>query len=185
MFPGRTRMGTRVVSEQTQSICSPTILFPDSFPRLARQWLLSYTGTRLEGAVDVDHPPLLISARRAFGYADNQLRGSPPYTSPDNPYTAELENSGGDAFDISWAVDEKGVYVELEHIHFVKVQSGILHQGGFLGEVSTEITGAVDVAPAPGTSGSSDQLVIKDLPPEIDTTSVLLEAFLFSFGKTC
>ena len=83
-----------------------------------------------------------------------RFRGSAPYTLPDNPYTAEVENSGGDAFDISWAVDEEGDYVELERIHFIKVQSGILHQGGFLGEVSTEITGAVDVAPAPGTKGS-------------------------------
>lgn len=160
----------------------PYYPLPDSFPTVGSE-TLTLTGTHLEGAVDVDHPPLLISARRTFGYADNQLRGSAPYTLPDNPYTAELENSGGDAFDISWAVDEKGEYMELELIHFIKVQSAILHQGGFLGEVSTEITGAVDVAPASGTTGNSAQLVIKDLPSEMDTSSVMMEAFLFSFGK--
>lgn len=155
---------------------------PDSFPGIGTDETI-YTGTLLEGAVDVDHPPLLISGRRAFGYADNQVRGSAPYTLPDNPYTAEVENSGGDAFDIDWAIDNEGSYVELERIHFVKVQSGILHEGGFLGEVSTEITGAVDVAPAPGIHGNTVQLVIKDLPPEMDATPMLMEAFLFHYGS--
>ena len=154
----------------------------DSFPEVAAD-VATFSGTLIEGAVDVDHPPLLISSRRAFGYADNQMRGSAPHTSPDNPYTTELENSGGDAFDISWAIDDGGFYVELERIHFVKVQSGILHEGGFLGELSTEITGAVDVAPAPGTSGNSVLLVLKDLPPEMDNTPVQLEAFHFSSGR--
>lgn len=154
----------------------------DSFPNVDGDTAI-YTGTILEGAVDVDHPPLLISSRRAFGYADNQPRGIAPYTLPDNPYTAEAENSGGDAFDISWAIDEKGSYVELSKIHFVKVQSGILHEGGFLGEISTEVTGAVDVLPESSIQGSATQLVIKDLPPEMDHTPILMEAFLFQMGK--
>jgi len=160
----------------------PYYPLPDSFRNVGAKET-TYTGTWLEGAVDVDHPPLLVSASRAFGYADNQVRGSAPYTLPDNPYTPEVENSGGDAFDISWAKDDSGNYVELESIHFVKVQSSILHQGGFLGELSTEITGAVDVAPAPGTTGPSDLLLIKDLPPEIVASPLQLEAFLFSMGR--
>ncbi len=154
----------------------------DSFP-VVRADTFTITGTLLEGAVDVNHPPLLISKRRAFGYADNQGRGSAPYTLPDNPYTAEVEHSGGDAFDISWAVDEAGDYVELERIHFVKVQSGILHQGGYLGEVSTDITGAVDVAPDASISGNTSLLVIKDLPAELYPVSLLMEAKLFHGGR--
>jgi hypothetical protein len=65
----------------------------------------------------------------------------------------------------------------------VKVQNGVLHQGGWLGEISTEITGAVDVAPAPGLSGNLDLLVIMDLPSELDTTDYQLELFLFHLGK--
>lgn len=160
----------------------PYYPLPDSFPGIGIDETL-YTGTLLEGAVDVDHPPLLISGRRVFGYADNQVRGSAPYTLPDNPYTAEVENSGGDAFDISWAIDNEGSYLELEQIHFVKVQSAILHEGGFLGEVSTEITGAVDVSPVPGIQGNTAQLVIKDLPPEMDGSPVLMEAFFFRSGR--
>ena len=141
------------------------------------------TGTLIRGAVDVEHPPVNVSLLRAFGYADNQLRGSEPYTVPDNPYTPEVEHSGGDAFDIDWAVDQDGIEVLLDLIHFVKVQNGVLHQGGWLGEVSTEITGAVDVAPNPGISGNLDRLVIRDLPFELDAVAYELELFLFHRGK--
>lgn len=144
---------------------------------------LTITGTLLEGAVDVDHPPFLVSKQRAFGYADNQLRGTIPYTIPDNPYTVEVENSGGDAFDISWAVDEEGEYVELKRIHFVRVRNGILHQGGYLGEVSTEICGAVDVAPDPEISGNTSLLVIKELPAEMNNSVIRIEGFLFHGGR--
>jgi len=141
------------------------------------------SGTLIRGAVDVDHPPLNVSLHRAFGYADNRPRGSGAPTVPDNPYTAELEHSGGDAFDISWAVDAEGQEVNLDRIHFVKVQSGLLHEGGWLGELSTEITGGVDVAPNAGLSGPLDMLVIRDLPFELDTVSWQLELFLFHRGK--
>lgn len=180
--PWETGEGEEGIIKANSVHLQPYYPLADSFPALDVDAAL-YTGTCLEGAVDVDHPPLLISARRAFGYADNQVRGSAPYTLPDNPYTPEVENSGGDAFDISWAVDEEGHYVDLERIHFVRVQNGILHQGGYLGEVSTEITGAVDVAPAAGTEGSLDMLVMKDLPPEINDFSLQLEPFLFHAGR--
>lgn len=154
----------------------------DSFPGVPTEDY-NLSGTLIKGAVDVDHPPLLISVRRAFGYADNQVRGRPPFTLPDNPYTPEVENSGGDAFDISWAVNDQGKYIELERIHFVKVQTGILHEGGYLGEVSTEITGALDVPPATGISGNTALLLIKDLLPETSSSSVQLEAKLFRHGR--
>jgi len=160
----------------------PYYPLPDSFSAV-RADTLTMIGTLLEGAVDVDHPLHLVSKQRAFGYADNQRRGIANDTVPDNPYTDGVENSGGDAFDISWAVDEAGEYVELERIHFVRVQSGILHQGGYLGEVSTEITGALDVAPNPGVSGNTSLLVIKDLPSEADNAPILMEGFLFHGGR--
>jgi len=154
----------------------------DIFPRVPRE---SYelSGTLIQGAVDVDHPPVNISLRRAFGYADNKLRGSQPYTLPDNPYTPEVEHSGGDAFDISWAVDSEGEQVVLDQIHFVKVQNGLLHQGGWLGELSTEITGAVDVSPDAGITGMLDLLVVRDIPSELDEASYQLEPILFHQGK--
>jgi Secretion system C-terminal sorting domain len=154
----------------------------DSFPNVPRD---TYTlrGTQIRGVVNVDHPPFISSRRRAFGYADNQVRGSGSFSAPDNPYTPEVENSGGDAFDISWAVNGDGVFMDLDSIHFVKVQNGVLHEGGWLGEISTELTGAVDVMPDPGLSGKLDLLVFQDLPLEIDTGSIQLELFLFHGGR--
>src|SRR5690554_2025005 len=119
------------------------------------------TGTRVTDEVDRTNPTFVKSYKKAFGYADNQLRGTAPYTLPDNPYTPEKENAGGDAFDISWAVDENGEYVDLDVIHFVKVHTGVLGDGGWLGEISTEITGAVAVTPNPSITGELDLIVIK------------------------
>lgn len=154
----------------------------DSFPDVpAEKYTLS--GTLIQGAVDVDHPPLIKSLRRSFGYADNQIRGSGLHTLPDNPYTPEVEHSGGDAFDIAWAVNADGSYVDLDKIHFVKVQNGVLHEGGWLGEISTEISGAADVSPDNTIEGSLDCLVIQDLPAEVDTGTIQLELFMFHMGR--
>lgn len=153
----------------------------DSFPHIDP---LSHEleGTLLYGSV-FENSTGIKSVRRAFGYADNQLRGSAPYTLPDNPYTRDMENSGGDAFDISWAVDSAGRYVELDRVHFLKVQSGLLADGGRLGELSTELTGAVDVLPDPSISGEAAMVVIKDLPPRLMDSEYQLEFAVFQEGR--
>ncbi|MCK5338542.1 MAG: T9SS type A sorting domain-containing protein, partial [Bacteroidales bacterium] len=74
-------------------------------------------------------------------------------------------------------------YIYLDEIHFIKVQTGMMGDVGWLGEISTEITGAVDVAPDPGLTGTLDIIVIKDLPPILDTTHLQLEAFFFHAGR--
>jgi hypothetical protein len=154
----------------------------DLFPGIPRE-AYSLGGTCLEGAVRTDPSSQIISARRAFGYADNQLRGNAPWTLADNPYTPEVENAGGDAFDISWAVDARGDYVDLDRIHFIRVQTGVLNEGGYLGEVSTEITGAVDVEPSPGINGRTTLAVIRDLPEQMGPCSCQLEVFCFREGR--
>ena len=153
----------------------------DSFPAIDP---LAYEleGTLLLGQVFEDAGGVK-SIRRAFGYADNQLRGSEPYTVPDNPYTRGMENSGGDAFDISWAVDSAGDHVELDQIHFIKVQSGLLADGGSLGELSTELTGAVDVPPDPAVSGETAMVVIGDIPIQLEVNEYQLEVLVFQDGR--
>ena len=49
------------------------------------------------------------------------------------------------AIDISWAVDASGNKVNLPGIDFVKVYTGINQECGWLGETSTEVSGAVDL----------------------------------------
>jgi hypothetical protein len=143
----------------------------------------SLSGSRIEGAVDLSHPAMVQSHRRAFGYADNQLRGTAPFNVPGNPYTPEVMNAGGDGFDISWAVDENGNYVDLNKIHFIKVQTAVLANAGWMGEVSTEITGAVTVLPDADITGVMDLIVIRDLPEEITDSTYQLEAVVFHRGR--
>lgn len=146
---------------------------------------IEYTlsGTQVADELDKTKPADIKSYRKAFGYADNQIRGVAPYTVPDNPYTLEKENSGGDAFDISWAVDKDGNYVDLDVIHFVKVHTAVLGDAGWLGELSTEITGAVTVTPNSSITGVLDMIVIKSLPKIIEGDSFQLEAFAFHKGR--
>jgi hypothetical protein len=153
----------------------------DSFPSIPQE-MYQLNGSQIKGLV-FEHPSGMKSIERAFGYADNHLRGSAPYTLPDNPYTRQVENSGGDAFDIGWAVDSAGHYVALDRIHFIKVQCGILDDGGILGELSTEITGALDVPPDPSVSGETEMVVIRDLPPLLEAGEYKMEVFIYDNGR--
>ena len=67
----------------------------------------------------------------------------------------------GDAFDISWAVDTNSNYVELDEIHFIKVHTGVMDGAGWLGQISTEITGAAVVEPDPTLTGNHELVVIQ------------------------
>jgi len=116
----------------------------DEFPEVSRdQYMLG--GTRIYAAIDSSDNLLIHSPVLSFGYADNHERANPPYTLPDNPYTPETEGAGGDPMDLSWAVDESGQPVELDSIHFIRVHSAVNGHAGILGEISTEICGAVRI----------------------------------------
>lgn len=167
-----------ILANSTHS--QPYYPLADSFPNISNT---SYqlNGTRIQP--EVDSTSFMIKVlKRGFGYTDNQLKGSAPWTNPDNPYTTAIENSGGDGFDISWAVDENGNSVTLDEIHFIKVQNGMLADGSWLGEISTEITGAVDVSPNSAITGANQMVVIRDLPPLIQQESINLEALAFENG---
>lgn len=139
-------------------------------------------GTRLQGQVDLSVPGVVSSYRRAFGYADNTPVLSTTVKLPDNPYTEAVEGSGGDAIDIGWAVDSQGNHVALDEIHFVRISTGMNALVGWLGEISTEVTGIRDVEPA-AVSGLQSMIVIQDLLPKISVGQVIpLNAVLFESG---
>ncbi len=154
----------------------------DSFPNIDYDEF-TYSGTKISVEIDETVPTNVKSYKKAFGYVDNQLRGLAPYTLPDNPYTLEKENSGGDAFDISWAVNENGEYVDLKEIDFVKVQNSALANAGWTGEISTEITGAIDVIPNSTISGVTDMIVIKRIPNILKGNKYQLEVAAFINGR--
>jgi hypothetical protein len=80
---------------------------------------------------------LYINTGFPWGYVDNW--GTDPQK---DPYETNRYNS----FDLSWAVDKDGKPVTLRAIDFVKVYTGQNCKGNtVLGEISTEITGAMDL----------------------------------------
>jgi hypothetical protein len=153
-------------------------VFPDVNPEE-----ISFTGTLIKGYVDRSDASYIQSYRRGFGYTDNALAGAGAHTLPDNPYTSAIEGAGGDAFDIDWAVDGDGNHIYLDGIDFVKIYTALNSDAGWLGEVSTEIRGVVDVAPDAALTGELDAVVMADIPVSIQkNTSLELEAYAFRKG---
>lgn len=74
-------------------------------------------------------------------FLDNRVR-------PSDPFTVGITqgSGGGDAFDISWAVDANGQPANLERIHFIRITSFIDRQLGVFGPASPEIDAIVAVA---------------------------------------
>lgn len=97
----------------------------------------SYTlvGTRLKARSydDSGDGTYWVNPHFDWGYADN--------FSPEDFNAQDRSNR----FDISNAVNARGERVELDYINFVKVQSAINFQCGWIGEVSTEVRGFKDI----------------------------------------
>ena len=99
------------------------------------QWLadeqLTFTGTLLaNNAVDESGKgSYYVLNTYDWGYADN------------HPNDAEEKVS----FDIAWAVDAEGHKINLPGADFIRVYTGVNQQCGWIGEISTEITGAEDL----------------------------------------
>lgn len=85
------------------------------------------TGTLLPSSnINDTNPTFITSNAFAFGYADNTV--------------------GGDKLDIANAIDDKGNKVKLKGIDFIKIQTGIQYNLGWLGELSTEVRGVADIS---------------------------------------
>ncbi len=139
-------------------------------------------GTRLTNPIDLTNPGKVISYHKPFGYADNTPVLSYSEKLPDNPYTTAIEGSGGDAIDIDWAVDANRQPVKLDEINFIRIYTGMNTQAGWLGEVSSEITGIRDVEPATAT-GLQSVVVIQEFTSKIAVgQSQTLNAILFEKG---
>ena len=76
--------------------------------------------------VDKTDPTYVFSMPLAWGYADNLVGGNP--------------------VDIANAIDSNGKKVVLKGIDFIKVQTGVMANMGWLGELSTEVLGVADIS---------------------------------------
>ncbi|MCT4647428.1 MAG: Ig-like domain-containing protein, partial [Carboxylicivirga sp.] len=96
-----------------------------------------------------------------YGYVDNKpIKRNVSKDIPDNPYTLNItEGCGGDAFDISWAVDKNNHPVTLDKIDFIKIYNGVTQNAGAIGEVSTEVCGVAVVKPNAAISGTTKTII--------------------------
>jgi hypothetical protein len=115
---------------------------------LKNQDEISFTGTLLKNTLN--DGDIITNKPFAWGYADNG--------SEDFKVLMDTKGEAYNSFDISWATDAGGKAVPLKYIDFVKVYTAQNSNGNpyepdtendrsrFLGEVSAEIGGAIDIS---------------------------------------
>ena len=97
-----------------------------------RQSVLMFKGTLLpNNAYDTSGKgSMWVLPALRYGYVDNLANN----------------DTEGNSFDIGWAVEpESRTPVYLDYVDFVRVYTGMNQKAGWLGETSTEITGAKDL----------------------------------------
>ena len=96
-----------------------------------------------------------------WGYADVRTNGSSYGTISNNPYeAAPSTQTGGDGFDLSWAVKADGTPIALSSVRYVRVYSAVLFSAGVFGETSAEVCGLY-VANGTGSGASSKELTVE------------------------
>ena len=95
-----------------------------------------------------------------WGYADVRPNGSSYGTIANNPYeAAPSTQTGGDGFDLSWAVDANGNPVQISSARYVRVYSAVLFSAGVFGETSAEVCGLY-VANGTGSGAATTDLIL-------------------------
>lgn len=105
------------------------------YPQWVKEDSYTLSGTRL-AARNYDssgNGTMWVQPAYGWGYADNFS---------DEDHT--LEGGNMNLFDIANAIDSEGKAKELKYIDFVKVQTAVNAKSGWLGELSTEVTGFYD-----------------------------------------
>ncbi|MHC5352618.1 cell surface protein [Myroides sp. LJL115] len=100
------------------------------YPLWVNQQSITFTGTRLaDNAKNVGtETEFWEQISYEYGYADNA------------PNTDQRSH-----IDIDWAVDKEGKPAKLRGIDFIRVYTGVNQEAGWLGEISTEVAGAIDL----------------------------------------
>lgn len=95
-----------------------------------------------------------------WGYADVRTNGSQYGTIVNNPYAAAPSTqTGGDGFDLSWAVKADGTPIALSSVRYVRVYSAVLFSAGVFGETSAEVCGLY-VANGTGSGAATQTLSV-------------------------
>lgn len=126
----------------------PYFPLPECYPGAQRD-SMTYYGSQMMCSPDKRVPSYIEFTRApAFGYADNKGNyNKDNLFSPLNPYCDDERGKSSDGFDLSWAVDKNGNYVELEKVDFIKVYTAGQFNAGWLGEWSAEVCKVVLTSP--------------------------------------
>ena len=138
---------------------------------------LTFRGSRLpDNAVnyggdgsDPSNPQNWISYRYsadAYGYAD----------------AAPGDDHMYNTFDLDWAVDAEGDPVQLDHADFIRIQTAVLQQCGWIGEQSTEITAIENLHLIPGYDDNPIVITPRKRPTSVNgiTGNVARETMRFA-----
>lgn len=108
-----------------------------------------------------------------WGYADVRPNGSQYGTVVNNPYAAAPSTqTGGDGFDLSWAVDADGKPVPLSSARYVRVYSAVLFSAGAFGETSAEVCGLYKVNGTGSSTTTNDLTIYTSNEQEVTTTNM-------------
>lgn len=96
-----------------------------------------------------DDEAFFLGSRLPDNFTDLSAGGVASYSQKpyDWGYADNLPNNECEGFDLDWAVDRAGNHVSLTHADFIRVQTGVMQQCGWLGESSTEVSGGEDLHP--------------------------------------
>ncbi len=145
---------------------------------------ITYTGNLIKGCIDLSTPSYIENYRaQLFGYCDNK---GAIKDEVHNPYTTTMAK-GGDGFDLDWAVDKDGNYVALDTVKWVKVYTSLNQDGGWLGELSTEVNWAQRVTPDPTYTHRNYYAHYIGIPQlkAVVGQPVQYEGLLFRNGRPC
>lgn len=145
---------------------------------------IAYTGNLIRGCIDLSTPSYIENYRaQLFGYCDNKgaIRDE-----VHNPYTTTMAK-GGDGFDLDWAVDKDGNYVALDTVKWVKIYTSLNQDGGWLGELSTEVAWAQRVTPDPNYEHRNYYAHYIGIPQlkALVGQPIQYEGLLFKNGRPC
>lgn len=99
---------------------------------------VTFTGTRLPDA----YVPQTTGETTIWSVPDNMFLWGYAENNEGEDYSSDSKSN---KFDIANAVDGNGASVNLPHIRFIKVQTAVFQQAGWLNEVSAEVKGARDL----------------------------------------
>ena len=127
-----------------------------------------------------------VTADYTFGYADITPNGTNiTYGTATNPYATNT--TGGNSFDISWAVDADGDPVKLASISKVRVYSSAVLDTtsstptftvpGLFGETSAEVCGIYSVSGGGGDVAGGDLIIVDAEESEFDTENMTVQEF--------